>query len=68
MREIRHYVCDICGTEYANRGKAETCEKSHKTPKKITYCYYRPISDDKSGYPQRITVEMSDGEKVLYQR
>ena len=30
MREVKHYICDICHTEYADRDKAIACEKSHK--------------------------------------
>lgn len=66
MKEIKHYVCDICHTEYNDRVKATYCEKHHKKPVEIGECKYRPISINAKGYPDKILIKMSDGILVKY--
>ena len=68
MKKITRFACEICGTEFADSGKAKNCEKLHKSPKEFVRCRYNPIGIDASGYPQTITVKMSDGEELLYKR
>lgn len=68
MKEIKHYICEICGTEYREKTKARECEKAHKKPKKIQHSDYHSLSVDASGYPAKIHVEMSDGKIVLYKK
>ncbi|WP_298594817.1 hypothetical protein [uncultured Mitsuokella sp.] len=68
MKKITRFACEICGTEFADSGKAKNCEKSHKSPKEFVRCRYNPIGIDASGYPQTITVKMSDREELLYKR
>ena len=45
MREVRHYICEICGTEYNNKSKAENCEKRHCKPIEIVKCRYLSIDN-----------------------
>ncbi|WP_314667093.1 hypothetical protein [uncultured Selenomonas sp.] len=68
MKKITRFACEICGTEFADSDKAKHCEKSHKKPKEILHCRYNPVGVDTSGYPQTITVKMSDGKEILYKR
>lgn len=68
MKEIKRYVCEICKTEYADKAQAQKCERAHKLPLEIVSYRYRPITDDKSGYPQTITVKMGDGKEATYKR
>lgn len=68
MKEVKHYICEICGTEYNEKSKAEACEKGHKKPVEITNADYISISNDRKGYPMRITVKMSDGTVCIYER
>ena len=68
MKKITRFACEICGTEFADSGKAKNCEKSHKRPEEFVRCRYNPIGIDASGYPQTITVKMSDGKELLYKR
>ena len=78
MREKKLYVCEICGTEYADKRKAEECETAHVKPKRLTkkmkfHAYgsgrdpalasYQP-----EPYPDWIDIEMSDGNTVRYKR
>lgn len=30
MKEVKHYICEVCGTEYSDKNKAQECEKNHK--------------------------------------
>lgn len=68
MKEVKHYICEICHTEYANEDEAWECEKTHKTPTKICQAIYKSMNADLLGYPQKIEVMMSDGQKVWFKR
>ena len=68
MKKVDHYICEICGTEYAEREKCKQCEKGHKEPKEIINVTHRPVTMDQSGYPETIDLRMSDGETVRYKR
>ena len=41
MKEIKVYQCETCGTQYANKGTAEWCERTHKDKHllEMTYLY-----------------------------
>lgn len=68
MREIKHYICEICGTEYNEKMKAQKCEKGHCKPVEIVNARYLSISNNAKGYPDRITVKMADGTEQIYKR
>ena len=63
MKEVKHYICEICGTEYNDKSKAQHCEKGHCKPLEII----KRISFFK-GYPLEITVKMADGTEQKYKR
>ena len=52
MKQIKRYVCETCGTEFAD----------------VVRCRYNSIRVNVTGYPQTITVKMTDGEEILYKR
>ena len=68
MKEVKHYICEICGTEFNDSSKAEKCERGHSSCKKIVDEAFHSVTADASGYPLEITVEMSDGKLVIYKR
>lgn len=68
MKEIKHYICDICHTTYNEKQKAVDCEKAHKKPIGFAECTYKPIPMENKGYPYKIMVSMSDGTMVRYIR
>ena len=68
MKKVKHYICEICGTEYNDKVKAQNCEKGHKRPVEIVKAGYVSINNDKTGYPLNITVKMSDGSVHIYKR
>lgn len=68
MKEVKHYICEICGTEYNEKMKAQRCEKNHCKPVEIVKCRYLCIQDNKKGYPLEITVKMADGTEQKYKR
>ncbi len=37
MKEVKHYICDICHTEYNDKFSCQKCEKSHKKTGKIIH-------------------------------
>ena len=55
MKEIKHYVCEICHTEYNERQKAIDCEKKHCKPMAKKNCeleLYKLIMEGAScGFP-----------------
>jgi len=68
MKEVKHYICEVCGTEYNEKWKCSDCEKGHKKPIEIVKASYVSISNNQTGYPMRITVKMSDGSEHTYKR
>lgn len=68
MREMKQYVCEGCGTPYADKTKAQECERNHKSAINILYQRFLPKKNDASGYPISITVKMADGKEVVYKR
>lgn len=57
MKEKIRYICEICGTEYSTKEKAEECEASHEKNVKVTkfeYVYGRVM-------PKYVHVENADG-------
>lgn len=68
MKEKKLYECEICGTIYAERHKAQSCEELHKTKLKIKDYRFRPYSEDESGFPVTITVVDDEGHTKVYKR
>jgi len=68
LRELKLYQCEICGTQYADKINAKTCEESHKIPKKILGCKYLSYKQNQLGYPQKISIVFEDGKVVEYHR
>lgn len=66
MKEVKHYICEICGTEYNDKNKASDCERSHKTPTEITDMRYLSKSQNLKGYPHKIEIKFADGSKKWY--
>ncbi len=68
MIEVKHYICEICGTEYRDKAAAESCEKCHKCTVEITKQRYVSKSQNGAGYPVALEVQMSDGTFQTYKR
>ncbi|RHQ81971.1 hypothetical protein [Clostridium sp. AF22-10] len=68
MKEVKHYICEICGIEYHDKQKCQECEKNHKQIKKIISTKYQSLSMNVKGYPVSITVEMDDGKELTFKR
>ena len=66
MKIINQYKCEVCGTTYTDKKKCEACESGHKKPTKITNRRYRAIGINASGFPDKITVAIKDGEEAVY--
>ena len=68
MKEVKHYICEICGTEYKEKMKCQKCEKSHIMPSEIVRCHHLSLTQNAKGYPDKVTIKMSDGLEVIYHR
>ena len=68
MRVMTKYICEFCGTEYADKNTAAECEKNHKTVSRIKNMTYKPIRMLPNGYPIKIEVEMEDGKVIEFKR
>lgn len=62
------YTCELCGTSYSDKSRAEQCEKMHKTGLKIVGAGYLPHEYNAKGFPSWILVRSKDGEEVKYRR
>ena len=61
MKELKLFVCEVCGTNYKDKEACLECERSHIKPKKIVGARYIPLKDNKAGYPMSIDIEFEDG-------
>ena len=68
MKEVKHYICELCGNEYNDKSKAQNCEKGHKNAVEIVGQKFVSINNNKTGYPVQIDVKMSDGSTRTYKR
>lgn len=68
MKEVIHFICEICGTEYSDKARAKRCEMSHRHPAGINTSEWRSIADDATGYPQYVTVSFDNGKIVKYKK
>lgn len=68
MKKIELFVCETCGTQYAEKLECTACEKSHRKPVEITGARYLGRKQNGSGYPVAIHVKMSDGETITFKR
>ena len=68
MKQVKHYICEICGTEYKDIEKCKRCEQSHRAPKAITKTRYLPISQEAKGYPVAVDIVFEDGTTKTYKR
>ena len=63
MKEVKHYICEICGIEFNNEGECRACENGHIKPVKfIGWSYYS------SSVPNVINIEFDDGNEYAYRR
>lgn len=70
MTEKKLYSCDICHTDYADKERAEECEKNHKLIEKATIIgEYKPIKSIADGIPTKIRIKFPGSDKwVDYKR
>ena len=68
MKELKMYQCEVCGTQFADKKKAEECEHKHRKVIKMISAKYRPYTSAKDGIPDNIIVEFDDGKKIRYVR
>lgn len=66
MHEFKMYQCDFCGTKYSEKLRCQECERGHKKPINVKSSKYISISNDATGYPQYVDVEMNNGKTVRY--
>ncbi len=68
MKQIKLYVCELCGTQFANKADAEKCEKFHRFPKLVTPGSFKPFTMNGDGYPDKVLVNFDDGSQIQYRR
>ena len=66
MKEVKYYVCEMCGLRYTKKEEAQKCEKLHFTPVEIANCQYNHPDQAGGKYPARIDIKMSNGNIVVY--
>ena len=47
MKEVKHYICETCGTEYGDKRTCEMCEKGHH--KEWEFWMYKCCTDPETG-------------------
>lgn len=64
MKNLKLYLCEICGTIYNDKKKATDCENSHKPWNDIIDYSYKANSK----YPETLTIAFVDNHKIIYYR
>ena len=68
MNEVKLYECEVCRTRYADKTKAEKCERTHKTPKTVKNSKCHPFTVMRDGYPESVEVTFDDNSTRIYKR
>ena len=66
MKEVKQYICEICGTVYAEKESCKACETNHRHPTIISRAHYLAYGNLKSGYPLKLEIGFSDGSMKTY--
>lgn len=67
MKKQMLYVCEICGTSYSDKKKAEECEAGHASLEKARIIgKYKSIKMRPDGLPYAIDVIFEDGTVRTY--
>lgn len=67
MKAMQRYICETCGTVYADKVKARECGKGHHALERIARVRYAAVHSD-SGCPQTLEILMADGKTAVYRR
>lgn len=67
MKELKLYICEICGARHTEKNFCIECEKSHFKIKEITGQKYSS-DDKKKQYPESINVSFEGTNKVITYR
>lgn len=77
MKKIEHYVCEYCGTDYAEEDAALKCEAYHIKPiriekKSIQNNFWTPYNEKRQSeilrYPLKLNIEFDDGTVWTYEK
>lgn len=68
MNEVTLYECEVCKTRYADKTKAEKCERTHKIPKTVKNSKCHPFTVMRDGYPESVEVKFDDNSTRIYKR
>ena len=68
MKQIKHYKCEICETEYSDVERCQRCEQSHIAPQTIAKARYLPNSVETKNYPVELNIVFGDGTIRTYRR
>ena len=66
MKEIKLYVCGICGAQYKSKDECAECEKAHKTKIRLRAFRHVPYKSNRSGWPIEIFVLDENGNEGRY--
>ena len=66
MKEIKLFECEFCKKQYPNEDLCIECEEYHMLPQEIVKFKYDKYALVK--YPNTITVLMSDGQEIVYNK
>ena len=68
MKSLQLYVCEHCGTQYADKTECKRCEDSHKQAVEIHDMRFHACSFNEDGYPTKVELKMSDGKTIWYRK
>ena len=70
MKEKKLYTCEFCNTDYADKEKADKCEKNHKVLETaVIVGEYKSIGNMPDGCPYKIKVKFNGSDKwIEYKR
>lgn len=67
MKEVKYFMCEHCGTRYADKENAKCCENQHCIPTAIVGSEHKAMKDH-AQYPIRIHIQFDDGSVIVYEK
>jgi len=60
MKKKELFTCEYCNTDYADKERAQQCEKNHKNEIEDLICIFKPYKSVEDGAPVKIRIKFKN--------
>jgi hypothetical protein len=65
MKKKELFTCEYCHTDYADKERAQQCEKNHKKDTEECIAVYKPYKSIEDGAPVKIIIKYKGVDKYI---